>query len=266
MLKVLKKIFCTMGAVIASSSISACDGTNISAEEIRNTQAKTCLTSKDSILYEYNGFKYEETNNGINLVKYIGNERDVIIPEIINNQYVTSIDARCFINNSNEDIINSVTVPSSIDEISPLAFYNSKFLQIINCEDNDNFLSDNGVLYTSDMAYLIAYPENKPDKEYQIPNTVSKIYNNAFSYCNNLESLTLPESLEAIPDYTFAYNSSITKVVIPENVKEIGFAAFCQCPNLKKIVLPNNDIVINDEAIIFCEQLETVEYKDTTKK
>lgn len=262
MLKVLKKIFCTIGAVIASSSISACDSTDIFEKEIRNTQAKACLTSKEYVLYEYDGFKYEKTDNGLNLVKYIGNERDVVIPAIIENQYVTSIDARCFTNQDNQDIINSVTVPSSIDEISPLAFYNSKFLQIINCEDNDNFLSDNGVLYTSDMAYLIAYPENKPDKEYKMPNTVSKIYNNAFSYCNNLESLTLPESLEAIPDYTFAYNSSITEIVIPESVKEIGFASFCQCPNLKKIVLPSNDITINDEAIIFCEQLEKIEYRE----
>lgn len=261
----LKRVFCTIGAVIAGSSMSACNGTNISTEEIQNTKTNTCFTSKDSTLYEYDGFKYEKTANGVNLVKYVGNERDVIIPQIINEQYVTSIDARCFINSNNENIINSVTVPSSVDEISPLAFYNSKFLQIINCEDNTKFLSDDGVLYTADMQYLIAYPENKPDKKYKIPDAVSKIYNNAFSYCNNLEVLTLSDSLEAIPDYTFANNSSITEVIVPENVKEIGFAAFCQCPNLKKIVLPNNDIEMNDEAIIYCDQIVTVEYSNTTE-
>ena len=226
MLGILKRIFCTIGAVIAGSSMSACDTTDISTEELKNTQAKTCFTSNDITLYEHNGFKYEKTDNGINLLRYIGNERDVIIPEMIKNQYVTSIDARCFINSNNSNIINSVTVPSTVDEISPLAFYNSKFLQIINCEDNNNFLSDDGVLYTADMSFLIAYPENKPDKEYKLPDTVSKIYNNAFSYCNNLESVTLPESLEAIPDYTFANNSSIKEVIVPANVKEIGFGAF----------------------------------------
>lgn len=259
MFGILKRVFCTIGTIIVSSSITAC-GSNVTAEEIISTHSKSCLSLNEAVLYEHNGFKYEKTDNGINLIKYIGNERDVIIPDIINDLYVTSIDARCFSNTSNENIINSVTVPSSVDEISPMAFYNSKFLQIINCDDNRSFLSDNGVLYTADMMYLVAYPENKPDKEYRIPNTVSKIYNNAFSYCNNLESLTLSDSLEAIPDYTFAYNSSITEVVIPESVKEIGFAAFCQCPNLKKLILSNNDIIMNDEAVIYCEQLEDIEY------
>ncbi len=263
MLKLIKKLFCTIGAVIAGSSMTACSSVNISIDELKITQTKPHVSSESPQLFEADGFKYESTDNGINLIKYIGNERDVIIPETIQNQSVTSINARCFLNESNEDIINSVTLPSSIHEISPLAFYNSKFLQTINCEDNKNFLSDDGVLYTSNMEYLIAYPMNKPDTEYKIPDTVSKIYNNAFSYCNNLETLTLSESIEAIPDYTFAYNSSITEVIIPENVKEIGFAAFFNCPNLQKIVLPENGVEMNDDAILFCEQLKTFAYNAT---
>lgn len=263
MLKTLKKFFCTIGAVIAGSSITACDITDISIEELKSAQAKAHTIADTLQIYEADGFKYEKTDGGINLIKYIGNEKNVVIPETIENQYVTAIKARCFLNEDNEDIINSVTVPSSIHEISPLAFYNSKFLQLINCEDNNRFLSDDGVLYTADMEYLIAYPMNKPDKEYKIPDTVSKIYNNAFSYCNNLESLKLSESIEAIPDYAFAYNSSIKEVVMPENVKEIGFAVFFNCPNLNKVVLPENGVEINDNAIIFCEQLKDVEYNTT---
>lgn len=263
MLKKFKKLFCTIGAVIAGSSITACDNVNISIDELKLPQTKAHIRAEEFQVYEDYGFKYKKADGGINLIRYIGNEQDVVIPEAIENQPVISINARCFLNEDNENIINSITLPSSIHEISPLAFYNSKFLQTINCENNNSFLSDDGVLYTSNMQNLIAYPMNKPDKEYKIPDTVSKIYNNAFSYCNNLETLTLSESIEAIPDYAFAYNSSIKEVVMPESVKEIGFAVFFNCPKLNKIVLPENGVEMNDNAIIFCEQLKSVEYNTT---
>lgn len=256
----LKKILCTVGAIIAGTSIAACDTNQSHTNDTNTVNSNISITDENIEILENENYRFEKSDNGINLIEYIGSERDVIIPDFIDDAYVTSIDARCFSNSENKDIINSVTLSSYINDISPLAFYNSKSLQIINCLSNDNFISENGILYTSDMEYLVAYPENKADIEYIMPDTVKKIYNNAFSFCDNLKILKLSEALEAIPDYAFAYNSSISEVIVSENVKNIGFAAFCHCPNLSKLVLPHKNIEMNDKAIIYCDNLKNIEY------
>ncbi len=256
----LKRTLCTIGAIIAGTSITACDTNDVTKNKVYNTTANISMTDEYIEIFENDEYRFEKRENGINLIEYIGFDRDVIIPDFIDDQYVTSIDARCFTNTDNKDIVNSITLSSFIDEINPLAFYNSKFLQIINCQTNDNYLSENGILYTADMEYLVAYPENKPDTEYIMPDTVKKIYNNAFSFCDNLEVLKLSEALETIPDYAFAYNSSVTEIIVSDNVQNIGFAAFFHCPNLKRLVLPHKNIAMNDEAIIYCNNLKNIEY------
>ncbi|MEE0265233.1 MAG: leucine-rich repeat domain-containing protein, partial [Acutalibacteraceae bacterium] len=239
----IKKLLCTIGAIIAGTSVAACGETNeVHKDEPTQGATNISITEEENEIFENENYRFEKSDNGINLIEYIGYERDVIIPEFIEDEYVTSIEARCFSNTDNENIINSVTLSSYINDISPLAFYNSKFLQIINCHSNDNYLSENGILYTSDMEYLVAYPENKPDTEYIMPDTIKKIYNNAFSFCDNIETIKLSSSLEAIPDYAFAYNSSMSEIKVSESVKSIGYAAFFHCSGLKRLVLPHKDI------------------------
>ncbi|MEE0930495.1 MAG: leucine-rich repeat protein [Acutalibacteraceae bacterium] len=260
MLKICKTIACTISAVIAGASLIACDNenpvtknSNLSVDSIYSENSTVNITG------EYNGFIYEKGEKSITIKQYKGTEKDVVIPEKIENINVTNIDSRCFENTDNEDIINSVTLPSTITDISALAFYNSRFLNRIVCDENTHYISYDGVLYTSDMASLVAYPENKENSEYDMPDSIIHIYNNAFSFCDNLKKVTLSENLDIIPDYTFAYNQSIEVVITKGNIKEIGFAAFCKCSNLESITLTENIEEINDNAIIFCDKLESIQ-------
>ncbi len=262
MIKVCKMIVCALGAVIASSSLTAC---NDSSPVTQSKASAMSLTESGSYSKytietgEYGDFVYEKGNDYIAISQYTGTDKDVIIPETIENLKVTTIKSRCFENTNNADIINSVTLPSSINNVSSLAFYSSRYLHTINCDNNSYYVAEDGILYTADMADLVAYPENKPDTEYTLPDSVTKINNNAFSFCNNLKKITLSPSLETIPDYTFAYNSAVSEVIVPANVKEIGFAAFCRCSSLEKIILPNSITDINDNAIVFCNNLQSIE-------
>ena len=105
---------------------------------------------------------------------------------------------------------------------------------------------------------LIAYPENKAGSEYDMPNSINKIYSNAFSFCNHLKKVKLSEKLQIIPDYAFAYNSGIQNVIVHGKITHVGFASFCKCENLKEIQFSDTVENINDKAILFCNNLQKI--------
>lgn len=251
-----KFIVLALGTALTSIVLSACT----SSEEIKENTSKDGATVFDLKVETgiSNDFSYEKVDNEITLKKYKGNDKIVNIPSEIESAVVTTIDSHCFENISHKDSVNSVIIPSSIENISTLAFYNSNFLDSIECDDNLNYVSENGILYTSDMSNLIAYPENKKESEYILPSTVSVISNNAFSYCKNLKKVTTSPMLKIIPDYTFAYNKEIEEVIIADGVEDIGFASFYKCSNLKSLTLPNTVKNINENAIILCDNLNII--------
>lgn len=251
-----KFIILALGTALTSMVLSACTP----SEEIKENTSEDGATVFDLKVEtgNFNDFLYEKVDNEITLKKYNGNDKIVNIPSEIENTVVTTIGSHCFENISHKDSVNSVIIPSSIENISTLAFYNSNFLDSIECDDNLNYVSENGILYTSDMSNLIAYPENKKDSEYILPSTVSVISNNAFSYCKHLKRVTTSPMLRIIPDYTFAYNNEIEEIVIKDGVEDIGFASFYKCSNLKSLTLPDTVTNINENAIIFCDNLTII--------
>lgn len=54
----------------------------------------------------------------------------------------------------------------------------------------------------------------------------------AFLYCTNLSSLTLAEGLTDTGDSNFQYLDGLTTVTFPSTLKRIGWGAFQNCPNL----------------------------------
>ena len=84
---------------------------------------------------------------------------------------VTSIGGGAFYGPSYKDL-NSVTIPSSVTSIGTYAFLRG--LSSINVDEgNQAFTSVDGVLFNKDMSKLIAYPANKEDASYIIPNSVT---------------------------------------------------------------------------------------------
>lgn len=64
--------------------------------------------------------------------------------------------------------------------------------------NNPNYYSINGVLFNKDASTLLAYPNAKEGSNYDVPNTVTTIYNSSFTYCKNLETINIPASVTAI--------------------------------------------------------------------
>ena len=78
-------------------------------------------------------------------------------------------------------------------------------------EDNPNYCSIDGVLYSKDKTKLILYPTGKKGN-YMILNGTKTIATGAFQYCINLTSVSIPNSLTKIE--TDAFNGSSLKYII----------------------------------------------------
>lgn len=77
--------------------------------------------------------------------------------------------------------------------------------------------------------------------EFAVPDGVTEIADEAFSYCTSLEKLEIPESVTEIADEAFSYCTSLENLEIPENVKKIGKCCFAFCKSLKEIVSKSSE-------------------------
>jgi len=103
---------------------------------------------------------------------------------------------------------------------------------------------------TSDKSMYKAYtsvtiPASVYYNNYTYP--VTTIGQDAFEYCSNLQSVTLPNSITAIYSYAFYYCTKLGSVNLPEGLTSINQYAFYSC-NLDTIVIPSSVTSIGSKA------------------
>ena len=123
--------------------------------------------------------------------------------------------------------LTSVTIPTSVTSIDSYTFDGcSGLTEILVSSNNDEFSSENGVLYNMSKTTLIKYPAGKKDTSFTIPNSVTSIGDHAFYDCSGLTSVTIPNSVISIGSGAFYDCSGLTSVTIPNSVTTIGSGAF----------------------------------------
>ena len=150
----------------------------------------------------------------------------VVIPE-----GVTNISGRAF---GSCYGLPSVTIPKSVTSIGEAAF-SACLSNIYVDEGNASYSSVDGVLFNKDQTTLIAYPANRADTAYKIPEGVTSIGNWAFFSCWQLTDVTIPESVTSIGDYAFHWSDELNAITIAKSVTSIGKCAFSYCTGLKDV-------------------------------
>ena len=110
-------------------------------------------------------------------------------------------------------------------------------------------------------------------KNITIPGSVTKIGEDAFSYCQNLKKATLHEGVKKISKDAFS-NTALEEITIPSTVTKLGKNAFrwesTEKSSLKKVVIRSKNIkkwgtmvfgATRDDLVIYVPQSKKAEYE-----
>ena len=194
---------------------------------------------------------------------YNGKGGDVTIPDTVTKDGVKYAVVGIYYNAFAGTDSMEVNIPSTVTNISEGAFANCLGLAAINVDTlNTEYKSVDGVLYSSDMSYLYAYPALRPGASFEVPSEVR--YINSYSFKNNqtLESVVLGENVYQVNSYAFQ-GSNISYVEFDDNLKYLEYEAFYNCHNLTSVEIPatlkyirNNVFTGCQNATIYCDWAE----------
>ena len=177
--------------------------------------------------------------NQVILIKYTGNEENVVTPTMIEGKSVVGIRHYVF-----EDVtsLKTLTISEGIQFAEgTIATYNWK-LEEISLPSTLDLTNSGKVFDTCLNLKKITVAKNNPYlcMENNILYTKDKKQVIGCAPKAELGDVVLPESVTFIRDDAFANNETLTSIQIPDGVTTIGYWAFSQCENLEKVNIPRS--------------------------
>ncbi|MCL1896419.1 MAG: leucine-rich repeat domain-containing protein [Clostridiales bacterium] len=162
--------------------------------------------------------------------------------------------------------ITEISIPASVTYIGNQeefwagpVFSGCSSLKAINVDEaNEGYASLDGILYTKDMAKIVAVPGGLEAEGFTVPAGVTEILPAAFQSCSGLTGeLTIPEGVSVIGFWAFSGCSGFSgRLAMPESLKEIGAGAFSECSGFSgPLVIPGGVEEIGAYAFTGCSGL-----------
>ena len=138
-------------------------------------------------------------------------------------------------------------IPDSVTDVDVLfekSYYSDVYYEF--SENSKAFVVEDGVTYNKDKTVVIKCDPEKTGS-YVMPDSVTTIKSYAFS-CSQLSSVEVSDNVSELVYNTFSYCQNLETITLPDSLTAIGQAAFFES-NLKNLTsLPNSLEVIGDNA------------------
>lgn len=132
-----------------------------------------------------------------------------------------------------------IILPNTVSEVSARAFNGMhKLNTIIVDSNNNNYFSDDGILYDRNRSTIIAYPSGRIQDELIVPNTVSIVGKSAFENAA-IARLILPDTLEQL-DINALYSKFIVTIEFKGSVPIIADENDLISEQVWKLYVPAN--------------------------
>ena len=155
----------------------------------------------------------------------------------------TTIDERAFMYCP----MTSIEIPANILNVGENPFQYCENMQTIEVDENNpNYTSADGILYSKDMTLLHSVPQMKSSVD--IPNTVTTIGEFAFFECENITSIEIPNSVVTLLAGAFQSCNGLTSIEIPNSVETIDQVVFAYMDNLETVTIGSSVKTIGSNA------------------
>ncbi len=231
--------------------------------------------------------------SSVEIVGYVGSEKEISVPSKINNLSVVSLGIGCFEGNKNLEVVK---LHSDILTIGEAAFKDCKALKEVEkmdsvttfgpsafegCTALTSFTMPDGATDVPARCFygctaLEEVVEHKNLKsvandafegskwEKSKPDGVLNFGRVLYSYKGNVKNLVIPEGISIIEDYAFLGCKQLEKVTLGYDVEDIGLYAFQNCVNLKEVVTNDALGIISAGAFKGCKSLKAMDFSETT--
>lgn len=222
-LSMIKTIEKSNTITIPSALTSILNTANNQFNKVYLSKGNTSFVLNQGILYSSN----------MTMIKLYPNKNP--ITKIVLPDEVIYLDKEMFIK---ENTTTSLTLSKKLKQIvllpysmrfKEIGFYN--LTEVLIPEENPNYTSVDGILYSKDMKTLNWYPDNSPIKVFKIPDSVTSIDSKQLRNAANLEELYIPANLSV---HNLLYEHPESSIDM-SNI--IGF----RCPKLEKITVHENN-------------------------
>lgn len=203
-------------------------------------------------MYEYS---FDDVYGHADLKSFNGYET-AVIPDEVNGYPVMDIVNDAFVD---KEYLTSVELGSNV-RVLPTFEGCSSLQNIIVSEDNETFVSVDGIVFSEDRATICKYPTGRTNKSYIIPDCVTAIDKHAFSYSEHLENIELHNNITEIGASAFSNCVNIVSMIIPDKVTVIDGSALNGCTRLEKVVIGNGVKEIISYAFGDCKSLVSVKF------
>lgn len=218
----------------------------------------------------YNGLEYRIKDSKISIERYLGQDKEVIIPSEINGMKVTNIARFAFAYNT---FLTSIKIPSTVNRIEVQAFDGCTSLTNIemsgvkyiggwsfrDCDSLVNLKLPNSLVTIEQYAFM----DCDSLTNVEMPEELLSIEEGAFSYCRSLKNIKMPQRLKYLGVFAFSNCYSLESINIPRGLEVIEPYAFYGCSALSNVNLPQGLSCIDDGAFMYCKSLTRIEIPDS---
>lgn len=100
-------------------------------------------------------------------------------------------------------------------------------------------------------------------KTVSLPSEMDEIGKSAFSGCESLASVKMPQILSTLGDSAFSSCEALQEIRLPEKMEKIGASAFYYCTSLQKITMPETLNTLGESAFSYCKFLPSLILPDS---
>ena len=203
---------------------------------------------------------FNDRDKTCEIVKYNGDELNVVIPDTLRGYKVVSVDGF-----DNKQFMQTVKLPKYLKTIDSGAFSRCQNLQSVTipsgvetvrgfqeCPNLKSVVIKSGVKAIDSYAFYKCTSLSSV----VIPDTVKSIGTRAFEGTLSLKSIKLPSKLEKMTGIPFI-KSGVTEIIIPDSVTSIDFLAE-SCPNLTKVSFGKG--LTECKGVYRCPSLTTLDF------